>query len=295
MLVLNKEEKIVAMKKWLSDMEIFSYRINSGLTVDVMGDVDLSRRKIESFPLKFNHIKGNFNCEENSLFTLKGAPEKVDGDFDCSNNQLKSLKHSPQFVGGDYHCTDNFLKNLKGSPKKILNGSFNCSRNYLQTLKGAPVEIFDSFLFAENRIKNLKYFPLKTGRHIVGNSNFLTSLKGLNENARGVLAFSYNRLEKLGVNLNYCVSFKVNNNCLKNFEGFPKNIENAFFINKNEISFYELKNLDTTVGGEVKSDFGDDEDFWQSVKIAKCEGEKQIIEENLTSENDDILLQKRRL
>lgn len=295
MLVLNKEEKMVAMKKWLSDMEVSSYCINSDLTVNVMGDVDLSQRKIESFPLKFKHIKGNFNCEGNSLFTLKGAPEKVDGDFDCSHNKLKSLKHSPQFVGGNYYCTHNFLKNLKGAPNKILNGSFNCSLNYLQTLKGSPVEIFDSFIFAENRIKNLKYFPLKTGGHIVGNGNFLTSLKGLNENARGVLVFSYNRLEKIGVNIDYCISFKVSHNHLKHFKDFPKHIKNAFFINKNDISFDELKNLDTTVCGEVKSDFGDDEDFWQSVKIAKCEGERKIIEENLTSKNDDILLQKRRL
>lgn len=295
MLVLNKEEKIIAMKKWLSDMEIFSYRINSDLTVDVMEDVDLSRRKIESFPLQFNHIKGNFNCEENRLFTLKGAPEKVDGDFDCSHNNLKSLKHSPEFIGGNYYCTHNFLKNLIGAPKKILNGSFNCSQNYLQTLKGAPVEIYDSFLFAENRIKNLKYFPVKTGRHIVGNGNFLISLKGLRENTRGTLAFSYNRLEQLGVQLDYCINLKLNHNRLKNFDGFPKHVENAFFIAKNDISFDELKNLEITIGGEVKSDFGDDEDFWQSVKIAKCEGERKIIEGNLTSEKDDVLLQKRRL
>jgi len=54
------------------------------------------------YPLQFEEVKGHFNCNDNELTSLEGAPRVVKGDFDCERNRLTSLKGAPLKVEGDF-------------------------------------------------------------------------------------------------------------------------------------------------------------------------------------------------
>jgi hypothetical protein len=72
----------------LKKYKITNYTISEDLTVDVKGNVYLSSKNLEKLPFIFGKVTGNFDCSENKLTTLKGAPLSVGGKFDCSYNQL---------------------------------------------------------------------------------------------------------------------------------------------------------------------------------------------------------------
>jgi hypothetical protein len=52
-------------------------------------------------------VGGSFDCSENQLTSLQGAPREVGGAFNCSGNQLTSLEGAPREVGGDFYCRFN--------------------------------------------------------------------------------------------------------------------------------------------------------------------------------------------
>jgi hypothetical protein len=85
---------------------IKKYEIVDGL-INTSGDVTLIK-KVSQLPFKFNkvggHFSGHFNCYNNQLTSLIGAPISVGGTFDCSNNQLTSLEGAPTSVGGCFYC-----------------------------------------------------------------------------------------------------------------------------------------------------------------------------------------------
>lgn len=87
-----------------------SYTINKDGTVDVKGDVYLSRYKLKKIPFKFNEVTGNFYCNQNQLMSLKYTPKYVGGGFNCEGNQLTSLEGSPESIGGWFFCSDNSKK-----------------------------------------------------------------------------------------------------------------------------------------------------------------------------------------
>ena len=51
--------------------------INKDNSIDYNGDVDISNKKLDIIPLQFNIVKGNFDCSDNKLTSLKGAPKNV--------------------------------------------------------------------------------------------------------------------------------------------------------------------------------------------------------------------------
>jgi hypothetical protein len=92
---------------------ITNYTVNDDGSIDVNGDVDLSRFELTELPLRFNKVTGNFHCGYNNLTSLKGSPRWVGGYFICSRNELTSLEFSPDYVGGWFGCgmnklTDNY-------------------------------------------------------------------------------------------------------------------------------------------------------------------------------------------
>jgi len=100
--------------------------------------IDLSGIDLKKLPDFSNCVvNGNFNCSNNQLTSLEGAPQKVVGYFDCSGNQLTSLKGAPYEVGGLFNCSGNQLTSLEGAPKEV-GGLFNCSGNQLTSLDGRP-------------------------------------------------------------------------------------------------------------------------------------------------------------
>jgi len=93
-------------------------------------DVDLYGRGLTKLPIKFKEVGGHFDCSNNSLTSLEGAPQKVGGFFICSHNSLTSLEGAPQTVGGSFYCSNNSLTSLEGAPQTV-GGFFICSRNKL--------------------------------------------------------------------------------------------------------------------------------------------------------------------
>jgi len=137
---------------------IKNYTINSDGTVDVDGDVYLSRRKLTKLPLKFGKVSGYFDCRNNQLTTLEGCPQSVVGYFNCSGNQLTILEFCPQSVGGYFNCSANYLTTLEDSTQSV-GGHFICSDNDLITLEGSPQSVGGGFSFTDNKLKYLYGFP----------------------------------------------------------------------------------------------------------------------------------------
>jgi hypothetical protein len=104
--------------------------------VDVDGFVVL-RSKLKQLPVQFEHVTDTFDCSDNKLTTLMGAPQSVRGRFVCDSNQLTSLAHAPEYVGRDFICNRNQLTNLVGAPEEV-GVDFNCHSNPLTSLEGAP-------------------------------------------------------------------------------------------------------------------------------------------------------------
>ena len=84
---------------------------------------------------KNEHWEGDFDCSNNQLTSLDGAPASVGGDFGCVGNKLTSLAGAPASVGGHFNCRDNKLTSLAGAPASV-GGYFGCSYNKLTSLAG---------------------------------------------------------------------------------------------------------------------------------------------------------------
>ena len=155
----------------------WSYNPATGL-VDVKGDFDCSGTgTIKTFRgVKFGKVSGHFDCGNNQLTSLAGAPQEVSGGFDCSNNILTSLKGAPKKVGRDFYCGGNSLTSLKGAPQKV-GGWFDCSSNKLTSLAGAPQKVI-RFYCRNNKLTSLEGGPKKVVRDFDCRENELTSLKG---------------------------------------------------------------------------------------------------------------------
>ena len=57
--------------------------------------------------VRFGNVSKSFNCGDNQLTTLVGAPQTVGGGFWCHNNQLTSLVGAPQTVDRGFYCENN--------------------------------------------------------------------------------------------------------------------------------------------------------------------------------------------
>ena len=65
-------------------------------------------------------IKGSVRLEGHGLKELPDLSDvEVLGSFDCSNNKLKSLKGAPLSVGGWFDCSYNELTTLEGAPQTV--------------------------------------------------------------------------------------------------------------------------------------------------------------------------------
>lgn len=93
---------------------IKNYTINSDGSIDVDGSVYISGYRLSKLPLKFNRIRYNFYCGNNSLTTFENFPIEVGGDFICDFNRLKSLVGSPIKIGGYLSFIGYNLETLDG-------------------------------------------------------------------------------------------------------------------------------------------------------------------------------------
>jgi hypothetical protein len=130
--------------------------------VDVQGSFDCSRRLKSLWGIRFGTVTGDFNCFNNQLTSLEGAPQTVTGGFNCHSNQLTSLEGAPLTVGGDFSCVWNQLTTLKGAPQTVR-GGFYCFNNQLTTLEGAPWKVEGSFSCHSNKLTTLEGAPRTVG------------------------------------------------------------------------------------------------------------------------------------
>jgi hypothetical protein len=151
--------------------EIGNYTIKDGL-INTDSNV-LLIKKVKKLPVQFGHVGGKFNCYDNKLTSLEGAPQTVSGTFSCSNNKLTSLKGAPKSVGGNFYCSSNKLTSLKGAPQ-TLSGYFDCYNNQLTSLEGSPKSVGGGFYCRDNQLTSLVGSPNE-----VGGDFYLTWIKNL--------------------------------------------------------------------------------------------------------------------
>jgi len=147
----------------LKELNIDKYTIHDDGSVTAHQDVDMSNKYLfyqnpHRIPIKFRKIEGYFDCNNNNLVSLVGAPQIVEGHFWCSSNKLISLVNSPQVIEGSFHCSYNQLISLEGAPQ-IVKGNFNCSFNKLINLVGAPQIVKGDFYCLWNRLVSLEGAP----------------------------------------------------------------------------------------------------------------------------------------
>lgn len=189
--------------------KISNYKINTDLSVDVDGNVDIGNSNLSKIPIKFGKVNGNFDCAINKLTNLVNAPNEVSGLFDCSFNKIYTLIGGPIYANS-YVCTDNNLEDLRGFPA-YCNKLFDCSRNNINTLDGLPREIqVEFFNVSHNKLRNL------SGGCIVSKNfdcsfNSIDSLDNGLKVSYGIFDCSYNKLVNLK-NLPACQKIKYNGN-----------------------------------------------------------------------------------
>ncbi len=160
------------------------------------GDLDLSGMDLEKLPdLSDITVTGSFDCSNNRLISLDGAPRDVGYNFDCHGNCLYTLNGAPSHVDRDFNCSDNYLSDLMGGPQHV-GGSFDCSHNNsLKWLKGGPRHVGGSFDCSHNRLlKTLKDGPQFVGRDFICRgavSLTSKSKRDLPENIRGRCEIEY--------------------------------------------------------------------------------------------------------
>ena len=148
MLYNNKQDII----NWLDKYEIINYTINEDLSVDVDGNVWLYEKNLTEIPVKFNIIKGHFNCNYNQLTSTNFFPKEICSSFNCYNNNLKNLNDFPKIVTGSL----SFDKNPK---LKNINGLWSCDfRGNKIHCDGKWKEEIEYYLISINRLKEVKFY-----------------------------------------------------------------------------------------------------------------------------------------
>jgi regulator of sigma D len=223
------------VKAILNDFVKGTFEVD-GNTISVNGNVNL-RRKPKVFKkitknYKFGYVSGNFNCSNNNLTSLEGAPEEVGGYFICEYNKLTSLEGAPEKVGGSFMCSRNGLTSLEGAPEEVVSG-FICDDNNLTSLKGAPEKVGGSFICYRNGLTSLEGAPEKVGGEFDCRFNQLTSLEGAPEKVGGDFYCRFNQLTSL--------------------EGAPEKVGGDFYCGKNKKDFTkeDVKAV-SDVEGEIK-------------------------------------------
>jgi hypothetical protein len=111
---MNQDEILDWVTMICDKYAIDEWSITNHGRVNVYVDVNLSELELTKLPLRFGKVAGDFDCYNNYLTTLEGAPQKVDGDFICSRNYLTTLEGAPKKVGRDFWCYNNQLTILDG-------------------------------------------------------------------------------------------------------------------------------------------------------------------------------------
>lgn len=177
------DRKIEYIKQVLLNLMIHNYHINTDYSVDVYGSVNIRNLGyyVNTIPIIFNKIYGDFYASEIGLTTLINSPTYVSGDFNCSHNYIESLEHCPKFIGGRFKVNNNLIKSLDLLSEDIM-GSINISHNKLETLIGLPRYIDGDLDISYNSLEKIDVRCGVSGIISLKGNPFSSKLKDLNFN-----------------------------------------------------------------------------------------------------------------
>ena len=139
--------------------KLLGYDINDDLSISIYSDVDISNRGFENIPIFFHIVKGDFNCSNNNLKSMDGAPLITDS-FNCSNNIINSLYGSPETINGNFDISNNKINSISGGPVSIK-GYFNFSNNNVMYIGEFP-KVNGEIIYTGNPIEEIiNLFPEK--------------------------------------------------------------------------------------------------------------------------------------
>lgn len=130
---ISKEH--LEIRKLCKLYKIHDFKINDDGSIDTKYSVDLSNRDLDEIPIKFNKVRGYFDCSNNNIKSLKNSPKIIVGNFICDNNNLESFKHSPDIVHGSFQCSNNPLKSLKGYNGSMDNLHYHGKEKFIRKEK----------------------------------------------------------------------------------------------------------------------------------------------------------------
>lgn len=141
-------------------------------------------------------IGESLHCHNNCLHSLQGAPKTVPLDFTCYNNKLKTLRFAPQAVGGNCELEINRITSLEFGP--VVGGDYNVSGNCLTSLQYVQKDIKGFFACIYNQLKTLEHCPKTIGHDFLASNNRLETLAYLPEHVEGIIRLSNNpKLQEL--------------------------------------------------------------------------------------------------
>jgi hypothetical protein len=155
----------------------------------VAGNCRFESARLSALPF-IETCGGNYNCSENHLVSLKGAPRKVGGFFDCSNNPIKTFEGGPAEVVRTFKADHVSVKDLTGAPSKVGFLQMNFC-GFLESLAGSDMTVQGKFMVTNCRISTTKGMPIVEGAGDINLSkNPLWDLDGLQETVNGNLNIS---------------------------------------------------------------------------------------------------------
>lgn len=147
-------------EEWLWYLNLLNHEVHEDGSVSTNDSFSMANKNLAVIPFNFRSAR-IFDCSDNKLTSLKGAPKYAES-FYCQGNKLTSLKGGPEEVEIVFACSRNKLTSLEGAPVKV-GGSFYCDFNELTSLEGAPESIGGDFYCQNNKnLTSLKGAPLHT-------------------------------------------------------------------------------------------------------------------------------------
>ena len=273
---LNTKEDILAwLKAYDMNGDLSIYTITDTLKVNAKGNVHLNtyrQPQIQSLPVQFGTVKGDFIIQGGGLTTLEGSPRRVEGVFDCSGNSLRTLEHSPSYafrfdcshneitdlaklatdIRQSFNCSYNQLGSLKGMPGQI-NFDFDCSHNLLTTLSDCASYVKGKFDCSHNLLESLELGPREVGQDYLCQNNRLTTLKGCSQFIRKSFNCAENHLKDFqGGPKSIYMSMTCGGNLFHSFDGLPERIGGSFHFGFN--APLHLEGFSTELTGSFSHD-----------------------------------------
>lgn len=237
---------------WLNKVSIVNYTVEDDLTVNVIGDVNISNslytKTEDEWVYDLEKEKGivltyvdareyswvdqanrpyEYPSEELRMLKLPVNFGHVTGSFICSRNKLTTLLGAPASVGGSFLCAANNLSSLEGAPDRV-GGDFLCGSNKLTTLEGSPDSVGGDFNCFNNNITTLNGSPKSVGGIFNCGNNELTTLEGSPKVVGG--------------------HFVCQDNQLTSLQGAPQYVHGDFVCHRNPLQ--QIGAIDTQIGIE---------------------------------------------